>query len=220
MIIALFRYYINRDVNGAQVEELILYNKWVTISNLSSALELSSRALHNQISDGRTQKISIFRLLFYIFSGLKKDISSWNPQWDMGAPLHSNNTDWNAVATPKFSEMQIILSLSVCWKSYGICFLGCKGIIHIEYHALGHSSQCESHMRPDVITTWGCLQEETWTSVMRCDPSSWQCNSTRHMSDTSYCSCFPGNWMVDYRCHVLGPPKPHLGDHQFHIMRK
>jgi len=81
MIIVLFRYYIGRDVNGAQVEELILYNKWVTISNLSSALELFSRAVHNQISDGRTQKISIFRLLFYIFSGLKKDMSSWNPQW-------------------------------------------------------------------------------------------------------------------------------------------
>ena len=63
-----------------------------------------------------------------------------------------------------------------------------------EIHALGHNNQCEySHWYTD-----SCVRLfETWTSVMRCDPSAWQCNCTQHMSNMRVVSHFSGNlWTI------------------------
>ena len=56
--------------------------------------------------------------------------SPQNPQWQV--TRHGRTTSllkqksWNAMETPKFSDSRKIPSVSVCWKSYGLCILGCR----------------------------------------------------------------------------------------------
>jgi len=70
------------------------------------------------------------------FTLKRKAMSSWIPcnRWrDMGELFHSSNErSWEARVTCHFSNSQKIQCVSVCWKSYGICNLGC-----IRSHPLG-----------------------------------------------------------------------------------
>ena len=109
-------------------------------------------------------------------------------RWDMGAAFHSSqNTSWNSVKESKFYESGNNKSVSVCWKIYGNCIMGCR-------YQLRWTHTIDVNAYRD---TGGYSLEETWTSVARYKTftTAMQLN-TAHVSYRSCCSRFTGTFLT------------------------
>jgi hypothetical protein len=104
-------------------------------------------------------KADVSRMPFHIFNNLeKKKASSCNPRdrsWNAWAPFRpSNKASCNDAETPNLSEKQNFLSVSVGWKSYGICTVGCRS------QATGHIDRRERQLQFVATTTRGYSREQ------------------------------------------------------------
>ena len=80
---------------------------------------------------------------------------------------------WKCPSCPRTRNFQacscaVNLLASVIWDV--------EGVMHIKFCTLWHTA----------MTPQDCLQEQIWTSVMRCGASSWRCNATWHPLDERF----------------------------------
>ena len=170
---------------------------WVTISDLSTALELPTETVHKSVHEElghhnlrvhagyqdvwwKSTYINIFILLLHTLSGFKKEISSWNPQWQATRQhlftQHTKQvgTKWKHLT----SQTAKTFSASVCLKSSDIYILECRS--HPCWiHALGHNmnaycytlcrmSKAICRMRPrHLFGVWSFSTRQTHSTQVR-----------------------------------------------------
>jgi hypothetical protein len=87
---------------------------------------------------------------------------------------------WKHLTSLRAKKFKVCHSVG---KVMASVFWDAKGVIHIEFMPQGTTINANAYC--DTLQQLReASQEEIWTSVMRCDPSAWQCNITQHTSDT------------------------------------
>ena len=188
------------DVNTTWVEETILENWWVTTWDLSTALELPTETVNKSVHEElghhnlsvcagyqdvwwKSTEIKIFKVLLHIFNGFKKEISSWNPQWQAMRQHHFTQQTkqagikWKQLTSPTAKKCNV----SVCWKSSDIYILECKSHpcwVHVSGHKwMPTVTQCVDCVK--LFTEWDL------DICLGCDLATQQATLGKHGSDTN-----------------------------------